>query len=79
MHPDFPKTLPYVTGRKHRRWITRRWSVTEILALDKNGKQRTQYDPGVSLGVYVWKGEVWELAGIYGSRNAARSAAARIR
>jgi len=77
--PEFPKTRPFVTGRKPRRSIAGRMSVTEILALDKNGAQRTQYDRDVWLGLYAWNGTEWELEGVYGSRDAVRRAAARVR
>jgi hypothetical protein len=50
--PEFPRTLSYVTGRKQKRFIDGRWSMTEILVLDENGHQRTQYGPGGSFGVY---------------------------
>jgi hypothetical protein len=77
--PVFPETLSYVTGIKPRRWIAGRWSATEILALDKNGAQRTQYDRDVWLGLYAWNGTEWELEGVYHSRDAVRRAAARVR
>jgi hypothetical protein len=77
--PEFPKTRPYVTGRKKRRHIAGHFSITEILVLDDSGAQRTQYGPGGHFGVYFWNGNEWELEAVYDSRNAARKSVARIR
>jgi len=68
-----PKPDP--SGRKPRRSIAGRMSVTEILALHKNGAQRTRYDRDVSLSRCAWNGIEWELEGVYGSRDAVRRSA----
>lgn len=77
--PQFPKSRPYVTGRMQRRYIRKHLSETETLVLDERGNQRSQYGPGGFFGVYFWKGNEWQLDGIYNSRESARKAAARIR
>ena len=59
--PEFPKTTSMVTSWSGR-YILGRRSVTEILSLDENGNRITKYDPGW-FGVYVRKGERWELHG----------------
>ena len=75
----FPKSRWHVTGRKQRRYIAGKPSVTEIIVLDDNGNQRTQSGPGGWYGVYFWNDKAWELDAVYDSGDAARKAAARIR
>jgi hypothetical protein len=76
---EFPKTRSYVTGRGSRRSIAGKLSVTEIIVLDDEGNQRSQYGPGGWFGVYFWNGKEWELNAVYASRDGARKAAAQIR
>ena len=76
---EFPKTRAYVTGRVQRRQIAGKPSVTEIIVLDDEGNQRSQYGPGGWFGLYFWNGGQWELEAVYASRTEARKAAARVR
>jgi hypothetical protein len=75
----FPKTMPYVSANLQRRYIAGRKSVTEILVLDKVGKQTTQSNPGGRFGLYFWNGREWELEAVYDSGVAARNAATHVR
>jgi hypothetical protein len=75
---EFPKTRAFVTGWG-RRNVRGGPSMTEIIVLDDEGIQRTQYGQGGWFGVYYWNGKEWELDAVYSSREDARKAAARIR
>jgi hypothetical protein len=62
-----------------RRWVAGDFSKTLILPLRSDGRQTTQHDPKARLGLYIWEGKMWQLEGIYYSRQEARSPANRVR
>ena len=59
---EFLHTRNYVTGRKQRRYIAGKPSVTETLIID--GWH----------GVYRWNGQSWELWGVYRFASTAKKA-----